>query len=304
MLYLCQRLIDMNTNNKLPSFSLLFEQAVSIYTKNIRMSIVVALLPSIFLAALDIIRPSFAATPFSMGFLFALEVACLAVYLVMAVTVPYMLVRIADMSLSGKTPATIDDLFTEAYPNTLALFVVSALMVVMTIGAGTLFIIPALVLFCYLVFSSVVFAVEHKRGFDVFVQSAWYVQGSFWAIAGRSTLLLLVFIGFAAALTGIIVIPFAHLVQIGPVANYLTQLITVLFWLPVTTNFYLSLYKAIRTQKLSVPNPVFFSRAKKIFVTLTATTLITYVVLIAGAGYALSVEPIQDFIRKFLITLY
>jgi hypothetical protein len=295
--------IDMNTNNKLPSFTLLFEQAVSLYTKNMRMSIVVALLPAIFLATIDIIRPSFAATPFSMGFLFALEVICFVIYFVVVVTVPYMLVRIADMSMSGKTPATIDDLFTEAYPQTIPLFVVSILLLVMTIGASTLYIIPVLILFCYLVFTASVFVIEKKCGFDVFVQSAWYVSGNFWAIAGRSSLLFLVFVGFAVALTGTIAIPFSTVLAVGPITNYVTQLVISLFWLPVSTNFYVLMYKALNAQKSSTPDQVFSSRAKKIFVTLAATTVIVYVILVAKVGYTFSIDPVQDFIKQSLISL-
>ncbi len=294
----------MNPVHQLPSFKVIFEESINIYKKNARMSIVVALLPSIFLASIDIIRPSFAATPFALGFLFALEVVCTLIYIYVAILAPYMLVRIAHMSATGTTPATIDDLFIDSQKHFWNLLFLTFIILTVIIGSGTMFIIPFAIAFIYICFSLPAYMLDGVKSFKALAYSAWYVHGRFWQIALRVGILTLIILAFLGAMAGLIAIPFVEYMKVAPVANYVTQIIFSVIWIPLSTNFFYVVYTKLKTLSIEPVPEAFISKAQKYFVTLVTVTVIAYVVLIATSGYTGFVHPLEEIIKRNILTLF
>lgn len=123
-------------------------------------------------------------------------------------------------------------------------FVWLAILEILAVMGGMfMLIIPGIWLAIALSLMVYVFVIERRRGLDALRQSKDYMKGYWWAVAGRSILLGLLFIGAT------IVIEFPVALFFGKSAGSLASMVLVLFFMPYSAIYHYNIFTNLRELK-------------------------------------------------------
>jgi hypothetical protein len=111
------------------------------------------------------------------------------------------------------------------------------------IGADIMLVIPALWLIVAIILRSYTLVIENRRGIDSLRQSKEYIKGYWWAVLGRTLLLIILFV----IISIILQIPFGLIA--GRLGGQVASMIVTVFFLPFASIFYYKIYENLRSLK-------------------------------------------------------
>lgn len=162
----------------------------------------------------------------------------------------------------------------------------SILSCFLIVGSGVLFIIPAIIVGVWAIFSVYVLFAEDKRGFEAIVASRNYVRNYWWAVLGRIFVLVLATMVVNGIIIGIAKGIFGNL---G--VAIVQPLVTFLLLVPFTLVYVYRLYGRLKNVKAN-ETPVDMTGTRKWFIGLSiwgvVASIIIFVLMIVFASLAVS----------------
>jgi hypothetical protein len=276
---------EQNTKTrKLKSFGGLVVLAISLYKKNPNVFALISVIPLLFAWSLSLIHPSSIEGVTSFVVVVGISALLLFCTIIMAITYP---IALTEGMVGAEKGEHIDagSLFDRAFKKLGVYLIVSILVALVMFGAFSLFILPAIVAGVYLSFVLYTTVLEGKKGYDALIQSIWYVKDYFWAVFGRTVLLLLCIMAIAMGLAALAAL-FGELFNTGSgVLNFVSDLLMGMFVTPVFLSFYYVLYKDIRDAKQGIViDQKKAAVLKKWFVVLSVVAFLVPVVIISTWG--------------------
>ena len=157
------------------------------------------------------------------------------------------------------------------------------LEVLAVLGGSIMFIIPGIWLAFALSLMAYIFVIEHRRGIDALRQSKDYIQGYWWAVAGRVLLLCLLF------LVATLVVEFPIALIAGKVAGNIVSMVLVLFFIPFSSIYHYVIFGNLRELKpdlvgANIKKGEGFIKASAIVGVVVPVLIILLLAIIIGTG--------------------
>jgi hypothetical protein len=153
---------------------------------------------------------------------------------------------------------------------------IGILSFVALLGGMVMLIIPAIWLSFALVLRSYTLVIENRRGLDALRQSKDYIKGYWWAVLGRTILLLILF----GIVEVVLQIPFSLIA--GTLGRSIASMAASLLIIPFSSVFYYKIYENLRTLKPQLHEAAHSSG--KFLKVSSIIGLVVAILLLAGAA--------------------
>ena len=147
-------------------------------------------------------------------------------------------------SLKKKKPVSLKRVFVRGKKLIIPSIWVSLILLVIQIGGLTLFVVPFIILFIYLIFAKLSVVVDNKKSFEALVYSFDLVRGYWFKVLWKMILICLIISGFAL-ITNIFLMP---LLGKGLIFNFIFYIINYLFIAPFSVIIMYHLYENLKTK--------------------------------------------------------